>query len=826
MAFMSRTRNTIRGIIDLSKPAAPVPPLGQTGPTAPAPTPPPAPSPSPAPPTGGALAVRGTFGSPSIAPTADFQPAPQVKPPISSGFQAFQNLAAPQPTTLVQRTADPVPVAGPVEPPTVVRAPDPAPVAGAVEPPKPAPVVVRPPIAEPVAGPVEPPKTEPAVVRKADPAPDSGPTPQPATPTPQEDLTEVREFLKTLMTQKDDPVLRRQWNQLLVSRGLENQAAMDALKMRINQDPALRGQPAGDTLMMELIRDSGFSLDQARATLSLESANRILELNQYGAEKFLDLAKYRITRQDAQRSELLSAGDFAGYARVFKEQTGLDIDISQMKDLSPGTTKAVDALSKAMVRNIESGNMDAARRNFESIKALAPTLYGQMSFEDAVSKKDAFVLQSEARQEVGALVRTQVSQGDITGALAGIEQLMPDRAARVRAGGQLAAATDLATLNKALKAAGMSEVTDKSELIGREDDVWKATQLAGMLAASGKTVVDETVGMLQKELQQLGFNPTDPAQARALRSYALNLQLTGGLKVGPDGKVSLDENSVIPPWDPKSVDSHIFTDWPVMDAAGKASSGWDPYGESNPRPAPDTALGKYYEDLDGKWEDYLLKTPAATRLTREQWFYATQAGTAAVDPAKVPGGIAPEKPDVTDPLAADAVFQKVRLGQTLLPAEIEALKASGRLSTFSIKDLAAQKASTLANNETAGLVLLDGHLVQVLPTQGTWVDGSKWVQVKVGGKEYKVDDQGRWYASDAKETKSKISEGFGPFQSTGTKTSMPTPIKSPFLTGAAAVPEEWENNIANMPEWIIARLPPVMQAEVRKRKAAARGGAV
>jgi hypothetical protein len=593
----------------------------------------------------------------------------------------------------------------------------------------------------------------------------AGATPQ-AQPTPQDDLLQVRQVFEQLMNTQDDPVLRRQWNQMLISRGLENQATMDALKMAINQDPALRGQPAGDALLQEFVRDSAFSLDQARGQLSIESANRLRELNQYGAENFLRLAQYRLERQDNQRRELLTAGDFDGYARAFREQTGLEVDVSSLKSLSPSTTQAVDSLSQAMVRNIESGNMDGARRNFEAIKALAPTLYGQLTFEDAVSGKDAYLLQSEARQGVAAMVRTQVAQGDIRGALTGIEQLLPDQAARVRAGSQLASSRSLEDINRDLQAAGMTAVSDPADLIGREEDVWKATELAKLQGAAGKTVVDDTVNFLAGTLKDQGYNITDPVAMRALRAYALDLQLSGGVKFGPDGKPQFDPNSVIPPWKPESTTSHLFTDWPVLGADGKTvNKGWEPYGEANARPAPDTALGRYYEDLDGKWEDYLLKTPAAGRLTREQWFHATQAGTADPDQSKIPGGLAPGKPS-TDVLDIEEILGDVRTGKMPDAAGVEALKRSGRLTTYTIENLATAGGSKagaekLVNGDSAGLVLVGDKLVRVLPDGGEYfhhfytsglVERSRnysWVKVEVDGKAYKVDNRGNWYAGDA-----------------------------------------------------------------------------
>lgn len=718
--FNNRTPMRVRGILDLSKPKAQgnnrlpgfpqfpgFPTQGKSGPTVPTSSPAPQPPAGPTKPastldllgggapntsTSQAPAVRGTFGgmgtnNPPQLPT----PGPTVRPPISSGFQTFQQAGQAAAAGPMVGTPAPTPKEGPLEPPKeapVVRGTLAGPQNVDIATPSPFPqrAVNAQAGVTPAALPNQDVATAPAMPKEklihAKTGAAIDPTKPAPQPTPEQDLATVRDFFQQLMTTQDDPVLKKQWNQLLISRGLENQAAMDALKMRINQDPALAGQPAGDTMLMEFVRDSGFSLDQARAQLTVEAANRIRDLNQYGAENFLKLAQYRQTRGDAERKELLAADDLDGYAKAFKASTGLDVDVSKLKELSPATTQAVDSLSKAMVRNIESGNMEAARRNFESIKALAPSLYGALTFEDAVSGKDAYLLQSEARQAVGAMVRTQVSQGNLQGALAGIEQLMPNLADRQKAGGQMVQATDLTQINDALRAAGMSEVLDKADLIGREEDVWKAMELAKLQQASGKTVVDDTVSMLQGELQKLGFNPTDPEAARALRSYALNLQLTGGLKIGTDGKVSLDANSVIPPWDPKSLDSHLFTDWPILGADGKTSSGWDPYGKDNPRPAEDTALGRYYNDLDGKWEDYILKTPAASRLTREQWFYATTAGTTAPDPTKVPGGPAGDTGDPdTDTIAIEEVMEKVRTGKQLEAKDLESLRASSQFQT-------------------------------------------------------------------------------------------------------------------------------------------------
>src|SRR6185295_12398771 len=149
------------------------------------------------------------------------------------------------------------------------------------------------------------------------------------------------------------------------------------------------------------------------------------------------IADAREKRKEGQRAELLAAGDYEGYARLMKEHTGVDVDVAALKALSPATQKSVDALSKAMLGKVKSGDMEGAKRLFETIKSLAPNIYGALSFEDVVSGKDAFILQNEGNQEISAAVRLAVAQGNTAEALKGIEQLEPNKEVRVKKGGEI-----------------------------------------------------------------------------------------------------------------------------------------------------------------------------------------------------------------------------------------------------------------------------------------------------------------------------------------------------------------------------------------------------
>jgi hypothetical protein len=586
------------------------------------------------------------------------------------------------------------------------------------------------------------------------PAAPAGP---PAAGSTQADLDTLRTTAVNAMNAKDDPVATREFNQAILKMGMANQAQRDALKMQIAQDPALNGQPAGTAVLMAAAQAAGGQVDNLIASLSIESAKRIQDLNQWGFDKLSSITDTRINQAKDARTEMLNAGDYDGYAKAFKDATGMDVDVKALKSLSPATQTAIENLSAAMNRNVAAGNMDAAKRNFAAIQALSPEAFGTLTFDDVITAPDAYKAHSDQQAGLWSTVRTQATSGQTADALAGLDAIFPDKAKQQTDGDAAVASNDLNTINAALKAAGMSPVTDKSELIGRGSDVFKAMQLATIQKEAGSTAVDKGVETLQTELQKLGYDPTKPEEATALRSYVLSLQLNGGLKVDASGNIQLDPNSLIPPWDPKSPDAHLFSDWPVLaaDETTVIDKGGEPYGTSNPKPSPDSARGQYYAKLDAGWEDYLAKTSPADRLTRDQWFYATKAATQAPDPTVIPAGIKPAAPDASDPATFDSILQNVRAGKTLTSDQESSLVTSGRLTKMAPADLIKSDLSQLAN-QNDGLVVINGHVVQVKPggfvNQNTEsVNGSpvehKLIPVTINGKDYMMDERGYFYGA-------------------------------------------------------------------------------
>lgn len=488
------------------------------------------------------------------------------------------------------------------------------------------------------------PTNDPPIVRAANPEPQTKYTP-PEAPK-EDDLATLREYAKNALLAKEDPAAIKAFNNAIVNFGIQSQVQRDLLQQQINADPQLRGQGAGTALLSWMAIQNGAQYSDLAIQLGEKAADRVRDLNQWGFDKLSGILEYKDGKAANIRQELLNAGDYDGYARQFKNDTGIDVNIADLKELSPATQNAVGNLLSLMEKAIQSGNLDHARKLFDNITKLSPKAFDGATFDELGFADDSYLNRSQTNDQIGTQIRLDVNQGNLDEARAGILRLNPDKGVRETKGRQAIDSMSLEDINKVLKDAGSSEITDKSELIGREDDFFQDKEISRIKSESGKTVVDQTVSFLSEELKKQGYDITNPELVKALRSYSLNLQLNGGLTVNSKGEVEVDPNTLIPPWDDRSVDSHLFSDWPVLDSNGnEIDKGWEPYGESNPKPPPNSGRGSYYENLDAKWEEYLMKTPSENRLTRKQWFYATNAGTTPVDEKNIPGGLKPTTPD-------------------------------------------------------------------------------------------------------------------------------------------------------------------------------------
>lgn len=457
-------------------------------------------------------------------------------------------------------------------------------------------------------------------------------------------IDNLRAFASESLTATEDPNSTRIFNRAMTRIGLFNQAQQDMLQMQINQDPSLSGQRAGDALMGMLSVQQGFQVSDLVAQLSVEAANRVRDLNQWGFEKAFKIWDYEETQKANIRQEMLAAGDIDGFAAQFTADTGIDIDVQDLKELSPETQAAIETQLKLMDKALRAGNIEAARAHFETVTGLAPNMYKGADFDSLGFADDSYIMQSEMKEEIEGTVRLNIAQGDWGTASEGIKRLFPDETIRIDNGRTAIDTKTIGEINDILSAVGKDPITDKDDLIGLEDEFFVDSEISRIKSDYEKNIIDVKTKDLITELGNQGYDTTDPTLQQSVRSWVFDLEI-GGYLEEVDGEVRIREGASIPPWDENSLDAHLFTDWPVLGADGEIiDAGDDPYGPTNPKPDPDSERGKYYADLDQKWESYLRTTSTEDRVPRETWFSGTKAGTVPYDEANVEAGLLPEGP--------------------------------------------------------------------------------------------------------------------------------------------------------------------------------------
>ena len=457
----------------------------------------------------------------------------------------------------------------------------------------------------------------------------------------QTDLQLLNDSARDALTSQDDPVSKAKFNQAISRIGLVNQAQRDLLQQQINNNPDLVGQPAGTALLSMLARQQGSDVSNLITSLSLESANRIRDLNKWGFDKLAAITTFRKNEASQLRSELLQAGDFTGYAARFKEDTGIDIDVSSLKELSPATQQAIATQQDLLDAALTSGNMEKARQHFDTIAGLAPNAFKGATFEDMGFADQSYRLRSARNEDFDRQIRLDVGQGDIDDAINGIESRFTLEE-RQEGGLELFQDKTLEEINAALEAAGLDPIDDKTELIGQEQELFTAFKISDIVTQTGRTVVDNANDFLIDELQKtFGDILLDDTDKMLIRSFANDMVTGGEFQVDADGNVMINPNELVKPWEAGSSTEHNFKNWPVMDANGNVTDPSEFFSESNPEPDPDSATGIYYNDLNKKFDAYNLNTPKGERVSMMAWFNATQAGTNAFDIDNVPASLVP-----------------------------------------------------------------------------------------------------------------------------------------------------------------------------------------
>jgi len=553
--------------------------------------------------------------NPAFAQPQDSQ-VPLVRPAAVPGVQGFDpNLAAqpPQIPNQVQAKRTEQTQIKPLTPAVPsVQAPAPSKAVETVTPIAPTQVKAAPKPVEtvqPISTPSEAPKAAP-------------PVQETETAIAQTDLQLLNDAARDALVSQDDPVSKAKFNQALSNIGLFNQAQRDLLQQQINNNPDLAGQPTGTALLSMMARQQGADVSNLITTLSLESANRIRDLNKWGFERLSAITTFKKNEAAGIRSELLQAGDFTGYANRFKE------DISE-------------------------GKVEEARKHFDIMVALAPNLFKGATFEEMGFADKSYLLKSERDEGFDAQIRLDVNQNQIDDAINGIETRF-NLEERQAGGLELFESKTLEEINAALTAAGLDTIEDKTELIGQEQELFTAFKIADIMTQSDRTPVDDINDFFLGEIQKLNGNVLlDDIDKRLIRGFANDVALGGEYQTDADGNIMVNPNELVKPWEAGSATEHNFKNWPVMLADGsiedspefftESNPEPDPdspefFTESNPEPDPDSATGIYYADLNKKFDAYNLNTPQDERVSMINWFRATQAGTQEFDKELIPEG--------------------------------------------------------------------------------------------------------------------------------------------------------------------------------------------
>ena len=480
-------------------------------------------------------------------------------------------------------------------------------------------------------------------------------------PDAQNNLNAMTKFAVDSLNAKTDPQSTAIFNNALMKFGLFNQAQRDLMQQQINNNPDLAGQPTGNAMLAMLARDSGFQVGELLTDLSIQSADKIRQLNQFGFNALSQITNHKETKKAQIRNELLKAGDFEGYAAQFKTDTGISINISDIKELSPATQNAVATNMDLMNRQLGSGNVDEARKTFALIQALSPKAFGGQDFDTLGFGDDSYLIKSGINTEIENQIRIDVAQGDFAQAIEGLTRLEPDEQKRIDAGKELIAGGDIDKINDMLEKAGFEPVNDLMELIGREEELYFAKNISEMKGNLGKSTIDSGVDFFTSELKKIDPNILiDPDAQKLIRSFVFDLNTGGNIKVDDQGNVIIDPNDSTFPWDKDSVSSHQFYSWGTMDANGQMTNPRELYSDDNPQQGQNTAIGRYNADMDDKWESYTMNTASADRLSPEAWFAATKGGTQDVDKSLIPGGVGkPTGSSLISDLDKQALFAEI-----------------------------------------------------------------------------------------------------------------------------------------------------------------------
>lgn len=283
----------------------------------------------------------------------------------------------------------------------------------------------------------------------------------------------------------DDKVFRTTANRAILQMGIKNQAETDALQMRINSDPALKGQGAGSALLSIMAANQGFSADQMFGQLAQDAQQKILDLQKYGLTQGVAINNMRRQNDYTKLNMLLDSGDFAGASQL----------AAKIADF-PGASISPTGWGLARTRLTEDANTLMAAGNYTGaaeklslmtgqtidatqLQSRDPALWTQaQSLEDKGDYEGAAKMYAKLGVSVSAATLMQNNTGNRA-------RMSEDINTLLSAGNYVGAAEKIAALT--------GKPVDATQLEGRDPTQWKIAQsledkgdFAGAAAAYAK----------------------------------------------------------------------------------------------------------------------------------------------------------------------------------------------------------------------------------------------------------------------------------------------------------------------------------------------------
>lgn len=625
--------------------------------------------------------------------------APALAPLVSPASQPTTMVLKPSPTTGV--------VAEPAKKETVQLAPQPQANAQPVaETPKQQ-TIVQAPAPKPIEAPVDSNAKTPTATETKTP--------------PVDDNAWVKEQYKTAALSTDDEAGRRVFNNYINGIGLYNNAQRDALKMEVNQDPALRNQPAGTAIIAMLARDQNSTVNDTIGKMSIQSVQNIHDMNKWGIEGFQQAVQNEQTfknnelQMSIQKLNAVNATrDYSAIQKAtqafvdsdpFLKTLGININTDNLKATDAATINSLDMTTKTIQDLITANQPDQAKSLYDQYRASHPELQ-LPDLTPEVFKVGAFQKSLATINSAEENIRTAALQKDDPKGLQAVKDYFTvANIDPVKYGQSLS----LDQINTMRKSEGL-QPWSQSDLIGQDmkqlayDYKWYNTK--------SNSEVNTTKAITNLLLEDPGLKAAymDPSRKTAIDS--VSAELSRG------GKITIDQSTGLPtvqagttyPWDDPKLE-YMWKDWPIVDPSGNVTyKGGNFYNDVNDSTQdnldPTTATGQYNTNLNRQYEQYLAKTPSESAVNRNAWFYGTKAGTIAYDANNVPKNV-----DITTPgKTPDAT----KVGEITYDSKSKNVSIEG--TAKSIDKLNSVDWAKVTANQNALSSLIDGGAIKEVKT--------------------------------------------------------------------------------------------------------------